>query len=154
MRSSPYMHQASFCSRPLEDLEPRAAAVVRRDVAGRRERHVHLRRARVLHARAAVGLLERDFVARSDGVDLGVGAGRRALVAAEVVLGDLVVHDRHVGARVLSDVLPVGADQFVVDDELREGVVRAGQWRGGDCQGQELVAVELHRGWIKPLPEF
>lgn len=61
---------------------------------------------------------------------------------------------RHVGARVLSDVQLVGADQFVVDDELREGVVCACKWRGGDCQGQELVAVELHCGWMKALPEF
>lgn len=85
----------------------------------------------------AKGTLEVDLIASAHGQDLGVGTAVATRLATEVVLQDLLTLGRHVSARVLTDISPVGALDFAVDGNLREGVVGTGN-RG---QRQKMTSV-------------
>ena len=91
---------------------------------------VHPKRAKQLH-----------LIARFYCVDIGVCAGLAAGLAAEVVGENLVALGWLVAARVLADVLPVGADLLAVDFEAVEGVVGCGRAYEGEEVGRWLHLV-------------
>lgn len=99
----------------------------------------------------AEGTLEIDLIASVYGQDLSVGTAVATRLATKVVLQDLLALGRHVSARVLTDIGPVGALDFAVDGNLGEGVVGTGN--GGQRQkvtsifhvGEHLVNLESRR---------